>query len=214
MECLFNTIKKHIFLFVITILFCSCLIIKNYDYKEIECKELPKEAVNIAIKDYSKRLKRQKDSSKIVAVLVFVQYTSTDWFYISMMPLQFQLCYDSSVLSYLNDKYPVEWLDNDIGRIPSSWLIPTDFKEMDGVLYVWQDPQVVVTENLKSVLAKYDLLYYSKIEDPVFLSFNSAPYINYIFCKTNYKKRYYYRIKAGALMPLPSCRCGKSMDNN
>ena len=41
-------------------MFCSCLTMKKYEY--VACNEIPQEAINIAIIDHNKGLKRQKDA--------------------------------------------------------------------------------------------------------------------------------------------------------
>ena len=75
-------IKRLLILFFITTIFYSCASTRNYDY--VEYKETPKEAVNIAIADYSKRLKWHKDLRNVSAVNIRITYTSTDWFIISI----------------------------------------------------------------------------------------------------------------------------------
>ena len=203
MDCLLDINKKLLLLSVITSMFCSCHSTKNYDYKHIECHEIPKEAVNIAIADYSKRLKRQENPDNVVAVQVRVYPTTTDWFYIAMIPWQLYVDNDSGKC-YLTNRFLVSWLDENMGRIPPDW-IPSDYLEKDGILYVWHDLQVVMTENFKSILAKYDLLHYP--EDDAMTVTLDGSYISYIFCKTNYKRRYYRRVKASFITPLPACRC-------
>ena len=199
-------IKRLLILFFITTIFYSCGSTRNYDY--VECKETPKEAVNIAIADYSKQLKRRKDLSNVVAVHVRIHYTTTDWFYISMIPWQLYVDEDSGEY-YLTDRFLAKWLDENMGQVPPDW-IPSDYMEKDGILYTWHDPQVVMTEDFKSVLSKYNLLHYPA-DDPMIVTLDGS-YISYIFCKTNYKKRYYYRVKPRYNTPLPSCRCSKSTD--
>ena len=80
------SINKLLVLFVTTFIFCSCLSLQNYDYQYVECQETPKEAINIAIADYSKKHLKQKNNGDVRAVDVHINYTSTDWFYISMVP--------------------------------------------------------------------------------------------------------------------------------
>ena len=85
MEFLSNIKIRLSLLLIVSITLCSCCSLRVWDFEYVECKEIPKEAVNIAIKDYSKRLHRQKDTN-ITAVQVMVNYTSTDWFYLAMLP--------------------------------------------------------------------------------------------------------------------------------
>ena len=208
MEHLLNiSSNKLLILFTITSMLCSCHGIKNYNYKRIECQEIPKEAVNIAIADYSKQLKRRKDFSNVTAVELYITYTSTDWFYIGTKPWLPRID-DKSGRQYFADRFEIEELDEYMGKIPPSY-IPTQFAEKDNVLYVWHDPQAVLTENLKNVLIKYDLVYYPG--DKQIATLDGGDF-SYIFCKTNYKKRYYYRVKPRYNTPLPSCRCNKSTD--
>ena len=183
-------------------MFCSCHSTKNYDYKYIECQEIPKEAVNIAISDYSKRLRKRKDINNVTAVEVYIIYTSTDWFYIATKPWLPYLD-DNGKYRLLDDKFPIEELDEYLGKVAPSW-IPTQFAEKDDVLYVWHDPKTVLTENLKKILIKYDLVYYPG--DEMTLTTDGGD-ISYIFCKTNYKRRYYRRVKTPYIIPLPACRC-------
>lgn len=207
MEHLLN-INKLLVLFIMASMFCSCHNLKNFDYKHIECQEIPKEAVNIAIADYSKKLKRRKDINNITAVQVYIAYTSTDWFYIAMRPW-YPRVDEFGKYHLFADKFEIELLDEYLGKIPPSW-VPTQYAEKDSVLYAWHDPQAVLTENLKNVLIKNDLVYYPGDEQIV--SFDGGDF-SYIFCKTNYKKKYYRRIKAPFSTPLPSCRCSKHSDN-
>lgn len=195
------TNKKFWGLFLIAFTVCSCHSLKNYEYKHLECYETPKEAVDIAIADYSHALKKQKEISDVVAVYIYIFPTSTDWFYISMVP--WRLHVDDSSQYYLADKFPIEFIDKNMGHIPPSW-IPTDYVEKDNVLYVWHDPQIVLTEEMKRLLNQYDLIYYSG--DLMSITTGSGD-ISYIFCKYNYKKKYYRKIKAPYLTPLPSCGC-------
>ena len=200
MDCLLDINKKLLLLFIITSMFCSCHSIQIYDY--IECQEIPKEAVNIAISDYSKRLRKRKDINNVTAVEVYIIYTSTDWFYIATKPWLPYLD-DNGKYRLLDDKFPIEELDEYLGKVSPSW-IPTQFAEKDDVLYVWHDPKTVLTENLKNILIKYDLVYYPG--DEMTLTTDGGD-ISYIFCKTNYKRKYYRRVKAPFITPLPACRC-------
>lgn len=203
MACLLNTDKKLLLLFIVMIMFGSCQSIKNYDYKHVECQMVPREAVNIAIADYSKQLKKRKDISRVVAVHVRIHCTTTDWFYISMLPWQLHIDDDSGEY-YLTDRFSVKWLDENMGKVPPDW-IPSDYMEMDGILYTWHDPQVVMTEDFKSVLSKYNLLHYPE-EDSMIVTLDGS-YISYIFCKANYKNKYYRKVKAQYNTPLPLCGC-------
>lgn len=202
MDYQLDTNKKILTLLIITSMFCSCLGIKNYDYKHIECQEIPEEAVNIVITDYSKKLQKRKDINNVTAVALYIDYTSTDWFYIGTKPWLPYLD-DNGSYQLKDDKYPIEELDEYIGKIPP-YGIPTQYAEKDGVLYVWHDPQAVLTENLKNNLIKYDLVYYPG-DEMIFTTDGGD--LSYIFCKTNYKRRYYQRVKAPFNTPLPSCRC-------
>lgn len=192
MENLLDTDKRPLFLFIVILMFCSCHSIKNYDYKLIECQKIPKEAVNIAIADYSKQLKRRKDLSHVVAVNVYVHFTTTDWFFISMIPW-----IDES------DKFPIEYLDMYMGKIPPSH-IPTEYVQWNNVLFVWHNPQHVLTEDIKRVLVNNKLVLYPG-EDWVLTLDGTC--LSYIFCKTNYKRRYYKKVTATYKTPLPSCGC-------
>ncbi len=208
MDCLLS-IKNLLVMFVTTFLFYSCCSVKNYDYKHIECQEIPNEAVNIAISDYSKRLRKRKDINNVTAVKVYIGNTSTDWFYIATKPWR-SFIDDESGKYYFTDRFDIELLDEYIGKIPPL-RIPTQFVEKDDVLYVWHDPQAVLTENLKNVLIKYNLVYYPG--DEMIVVTTDGGDFSYIFCKTNYKRRYYRRIIAHYATPLPSCGCGKGKDN-
>lgn len=178
-------------------MFYSCGITKDYDcgttkdYDYVKFKEIPKEAVNIAITDFYKTLQRQNDSS-IVAVRIGITYTSTDWFYVSVIPW-----IDEA------NKYPIEILDAYMGQIPPSH-IPTEYIKKKNILFVWHNPQVALTENIKSILVKYDLVSYPD-EDWVYVL--DGDYTSYIFCKYNYKKRFNRKLKTQYRTPLPSCGC-------
>ncbi len=202
MECLLDTNMRSLFIVIIAFLVCSCCSINNYDYQHIKVKEIPKEAVNIAITDYSKILRKRKDLSNITAVELYISDTSTDWFYIATKPW-LPTVDDKGEYHLTDDKFPLEVLNKYIGQIPPSW-IPTDYAEKDNVLYVWHDPKVVLTENVKSILNKYDLIYYPG--DLMTITTDGGD-ISYIFCKYNYKKKYYQKIKAPFNTPLPSCGC-------
>lgn len=171
---------------------CSCGSTKIYDY--VEYKEVPKEAVNIAIADFSSALQRQKDTN-IVAVRVGIAYTSTDWFYITMIPWIDE-----------TNKFPVEMLDMYMGQIPLSH-IPTEYIKRDNVLFVWHDPQQVLTQEIKEVLVNSNLVSYP--EEDWFFSLDGT-HLSYIFCKSKYKRKYYRKVFASYIVPLPSCRCVKT----
>lgn len=189
-------------------MFYSCCSVNNYDYKHVECQYIPQEAVNIVIADYGKRLQKRKDLNNIKAVALYIDYTTTDWFFIVTKPWRPSLD-DNGKYHLICDKYRIEKLDKCIGKIPSDWT-PTQYAEKDGVLYLWHDPQAVFSENLRNVLIKYDLVYYPGNE--MILTTDGGD-ISYIFCKTNYRRRYYRKVKARYNTPLPSCGCIKSMDN-
>jgi hypothetical protein len=138
-------------------------------------------------------LRARKDST-IVAVNVGITYTSTDWFYISMIPW-----IDES------NKFPIEILDMDMGKIPPSH-IPTEYVQRNNVLFVWHNPQYILTRDIKRVLVNYELVSYP--EDDWVYTLDGAS-VCYIFCKTNYKRKYYRKVIASYKIPLPSCRCTK-----
>ena len=188
------SINKLLVLFVTTFIFCSCLSLQNYDYQYVECQETPKEAINIAIADYSKKHLKQKNNGDVRAVDVHINYTSTDWFYISMVPWIGEV-----------DKYPISLLKKNEGRIPPDW-VPTECVEINNVLYVWHNPNVVLTTDVIEKLKKYNLI--AKAEDEGLTSLDGTR-VCYIFCKTNYKKRYYRKVTVHYNTPLPSCRCSK-----
>ena len=188
-------IKRLLILFFITTIFYSCGSTRNYDY--VECKETPKEAVNIAIADYSKRLKWHKNLRNVSAVNIHITYTSTDWFIISMIPW-----IDEA------DKFSISELKENEGSIPPFW-IPTEYAEINNVLYVWHNPNVVLTTDIIEKLKKYNLI--AKAEDEGLTSLDGTR-VCYIFCKTNYKKRYYRKVTVHYNTPLPSCRCSKSTE--
>ena len=190
-------IKRILILFFITTIFYSCASTRNYDY--VECKETPKEAVNIAVADYSKRLKWHNDLRNVSAVNIRITYTSTDWFIISMIPW-----IDEA------DKFSISELKEKEGSIPP-FLIPTEYAEINNVLYVWHNPNVVLTTDVIEKLKKYNLI--AKAEDEGLTSLDGTR-VCYIFCKTNYKKRYYRKLTVHYSTPIPSCRCSKSMDNS
>lgn len=192
------SINKLLVLFVTTFMFCSCLSLQNYDYQYVECQEAPKEAINIAIADYSKKHLKQKNNGDVRAVDVHINYTSTDWFYISMVPW-----IDEA------DKFPISLLKENEGRIPPDW-VPTECVEINNVLYVWHNPNVALTTNFIETLAKYDLVL--KPEDQWIVS-TDGTHVSYIFCKTNYKKRYFQKVMPLYATPLPSCGCSKDKDN-
>lgn len=202
MDRLLDINMRILTLLIISLVFYSCCSVKNYDYKHIEYQVLPKEAVNIAISDYSKRLRKRKDINNVTAVEMFICYTSTDWFYIATKPW-LPILDDNGNYRIDADKYELDVLDEYIGRIPPSW-IPTQFAEKDDVLYVWHDPQAVLTKEMKNILAKYDLIFYPG--DLIILSTDGGD-ISYIFCKTNYKKKFFRKIKTPFITPLPSCGC-------
>ena len=192
------SINKLLVLFVTTFIFCSCLSLQNYDYQYVECQETPKEAINIAIADYSKKHLKQKNNGDVRAVDVHINYTSTDWFYISMVPW-----IDEA------DKFPISLLKKNEGRIPPDW-VPTECVEINNVLYVWHNPNVALTTNFIETLAKYDLVL--KAEDQWMVS-TDGTHVSYIFCKTNYKKRYFQKVMPLYATPLPSCGCSNDKDN-
>ena len=192
------SINKLLVLFVTTFMFCSCCSIKNYNYKYVECQETPKEAVNIAIADYSKRHPKRKNLGDLTAVDVHITYTSTDWFYISMIPW-----IDEA------DKFPISILEENEGRIPPNW-VPTECVEINNVLYVWHNPNVTLTTNVIETLKKYDLVL--KAEDEWLTSLDGT-HVSYIFCKTNYKKGYYRKVIVHYATPIPSCGCSEGKDN-
>ncbi len=202
MGCLLSISNKILVLLIATSMFCSCRSTKNYDYKYIECQEIPIEAINIAITDYSNRLRKRKDIDNITAVEVFIVYTSTDWFYIATKPWLPSID-ESGKYHLTDDKFSIEMFDKYLGQVPPSWM-PTQYVEKDNVLYVWHDPQAELTENLKNALVKYDLFY--DPEDEMIITTDGGD-ISYIFCKTNYKRKYYRRVKAPYNTPLPSCGC-------
>ena len=185
-------IKRLLILFFIVSIFCSCATTKVYEYDVVKYKEPPKEAVNIAIADYSKQLKRQKDLGNITAVNMCIIYTSTDWFYISMHPWTDEA-----------DKFPISLLKEYEGEIPPEW-IPTEYVEKNNVLYVWHNPQMALTADFIDILKKYNLVPNSDYE---WMATIGATTIHYIFCKTNYKKRYFRKVKTRYITPLPSCGC-------
>ena len=189
-------IKRILILIFITTIFYSCASTRNYDY--VECKETPKEAVNIAIADYSKRLKWHNDLRNVSAVNIRITYTSTDWFIISMIPW-----IDEA------DKFSISELKEKEGGIPPFW-IPTEYAEINNVLHVWHNPNVVLTTDVIEKLKKYNLI--AKAEDEGLTSLDGTR-VCYIFCKTNYKKRYYRKLTVHYSTPIPSCRCGKSTDD-
>ena len=128
MDRLLDTNKNILTLLIITSMFCSCHSIKKYDYKHVECKEIPKEALNIVIADYSKRLRKRKDIDNITAVALYIDYTSTDWFYIGTKPWLPSLD-DNGDYHLKDDKFPIEELDEYIGKnccnssgVPS-WMV-------------------------------------------------------------------------------------------
>lgn len=194
MERLLN-IKRLLILFFITTIFYSCLTTRNYDY--VECKETPKEAVNIAIANYSKSLKWHKDLRNVSAVNIRITYTSTDWFIIAMLPW-----IDEA------DKFSISELNKNEGSIPPFW-IPTEYAEINNVLYVWHNPNVVLTTDIIEKLKKYNLIAKPEYEGLISLDGTN---VSYIFCKTNYKKRYYRKVTVHYSTPLPSCRCSKSTE--
>lgn len=189
-------IKRLLQLFLIAALVCSCATTLNYDV--VEYKETPKEAINIAIADYSKNLHRPKHVGNVTAVNVRITYTSTDWFIISMIP-------------WINeaDKFPISVLKENEGGIPPEW-VPTEYVVINNVLYVWHNPNVALTTDLIEVLIKYDLVPAPEYE---WLMSLDGSNVDYIFCKTNYKKRYYRKVISHYNTPLPTCGCSKSKDN-
>jgi hypothetical protein len=192
------SINKLLVLFVTTFIFCSCLSLQNYDYQYVECQEAPKEAINIAIADYNKKHLKEKNNGDVRAVAVHINYTSTDWFYISMVPWIGEV-----------DKFPISLLKKNEGRIPPDW-VPTECVEINNVLYVWYNPNVALTTNFIETLAKYDLVL--KPEDQWIVT-TDGTHVSYIFCKTNYKKRYFQKVMPLYATPLPSCGCSKDKDN-
>lgn len=195
-------IKILTLLIILSVLHSSCSI-NNYDYKHIECQEVPQEAINIVIADYSKRLRKRKDINDVKAVMLYIDYTSTDWFYIGTKPWIPSLD-DNGNYRINADKFPIERIDKYMGENQPYGFIPTQYAEKDNVLYVWYDPQAVLTEGVKNVLIKYDLVYYP---GDLMIATTDGGDLSYIFCKTNYKRRYYRRIKAPYNTPLPSCNC-------
>lgn len=191
MEFLSNIKIRLSLLLTVSITLCSCCSLRVWDFEYVECKEIPKEAVNIAIKDYSKRLHRQKDTN-ITAVQVMVNYTSTDWFYLAMLPL-----IDEA------NKFNRDYLISNLGKVPNKYT-PTEYVEVDGVLYVWHNPQMVLTEDFIEKLTHYNLVLG---EDEVWILSTGGTYTSYIFCKYNYKKKYYRRVVSHYITRLPMCGC-------
>lgn len=172
MEPLLNINKKILFFFIIiSPMFCSCLTIKNYDY--IECEDIPREAIDIAIKSHNKRLQVHKNSDVIAVVL--------DAYYISERKLN--LFMRESVKGDIVDKFPVETLYEYVGQIPSS-SIPTDYIEINNVLYVWHNPHIVLGEEIINRLIKYDMVWYPG-EEMIYTIGGTS--IDYIFSTSNYK---------------------------
>lgn len=184
----FNISKKLLILLVASSFLFSC---RTIAYKVTECQEIPEEALNVAIADYNKILRR---SPQRHAVAVHITYTSTDWFYIAMKP------WDDE-----NNKYNLSWLQENIGKVPFPWYYPTQYREIDNVLYVWHNPKVVLSEDVVSALVRYNLVYYP--DDEMIVS-NGGDLTCYVFCKSNHRK-YYRRIKPDdyGFVPLPSCNC-------
>ena len=144
-----------------------------------------------------KRLKWHKDLRNVSAVNVRITYTSTDWFIISMIPW-----IDEA------DKFSISELKENEGSVPPFW-IPTEYTEINNVLYVWHNPNVTLTTDVIEILKKYNLI--AKAEDEGLTSLDGTS-VCYIFCKTNFKKRYYRKLTVHYSTPIPSCRCSKSTD--
>lgn len=88
--------------------------------------------------------------------------------------------------------------------------MPTEYVVINNVLYVWHNPNVALTTDLIEVLIKYDLVPAPEYE---WLMSLDGSNVDYIFCKTNYKKRYYRKVTSDYNTPLPTCGCSKSKDN-
>ena len=190
MEHQSNT-KIKLLLLLVSISLCSCYSLKNYNFDYVEYNEIPREAVNIAIKDYSKRLHRQKDTN-VTAVRVRVDYTSTDWFEVSMVPWIDE-----------TNKFNRDYLTPYVGKIPSKYT-PTEYVEVDGVLYVWHNPQMVLTDDIIEKLTQYHIVLG---KDEEWIVTTGGTYTSYIFCKYNYQKRYYRRVVSHYNTRLPACGC-------
>lgn len=196
---LLSTIENLCLLFIIIGISCSCSSVKmykpeyTYDYEHIECQNIHREAIDIAIADYSQRLLMHEEYSGISAVEILVACTSTDWFYVAMKPWR-----RNEV-----DKYPIATLEKFKGSLPPSW-IPTEYMEENRVLYVWHNPHIALCEDVIETLAKYGLVLYPGEE---WIITTDGGDMSYLFCKKNYKKKYYHKIYAPFITPLPSCRC-------
>lgn len=152
-------------------MFCSCLTMKKYEY--VACNEIPQEAINIAIIDHNKGLKRQKDAN-IVAVGIYVRCTSKRMFDLSMKEWK----------SGENvDKFQVEDLYENLGYVPDDYWIPTEYIEKDGILYMWHNPYVALTEDVIEALIKNDMVFYPREEGGLT---TGGTTIHYIFKKSNY----------------------------
>ena len=183
--------KKLLLLLIASTVLCSCYSLKNYSYESEDCQEVPREAIDIAIKDYSKRLRSRKNAS-ITAVNIRSVCTLTDWFYLAMLPW-----IDDA------DRFPLSELRKNIGEVPPSW-IPTDYVEKGKVLYVWHNPKKALSEEIIEKLTQYNLVLG---EDEDWIVTLDGSHTCYIFCKYDYKKRYYRRVVVSYGTPLPTCGC-------
>lgn len=191
MEHQSNTKIKLLLLLIILTVLCSCCSLNVWDYGHVECKEIPQEAVDIAIKDFSRRIRSRKNTNR-ATVNVLINYTSADWFEVAML-----LRRDDA------DKFPLSELQENVGTVPPSW-IPTDYVEKGNVLYIWHNPKKALTEDIVEKLYIYNRVLR---EDEDWIVMLDGSYTSYIFCKYNYKKRYYRRVVASYSTPFPTCGC-------
>lgn len=84
-------------------------------------------------------------------------------------------------------------------------MIPTDYIENNGILYVWHNPEKVLEKDVIAILKDYHLVYNER-DGWIVTTEEGAFY--YIFCESHQDK-YFRRVQRDWGMPLPKCNCKK-----
>lgn len=181
-----TNVVRFISFIMLSCILHSCCALKNYDYEVVKCQEIQREAIDVSIKDYDKRVLKRKRSN--IAIRVDVLYTTTDWFMVFFTPWE-------------NDNIPITILKKYKNQNPPSW-IPTEYVENMGVLYAWHNPQKMLTEDVISTLTRYNLV----VSEEEWIVTTGEGGFYYIFSKSKPQK-YFRRVVRDWGTPLPACNC-------
>ena len=170
---------------------CICILLSFYscrcikDFEQVECSEIPYDAINIAINDF---LKSKTGKDKKVSSVWVTSECSNDLFRICLWP------------NYVNDiyvdKYDVKVLQENIGK-NVTW-IPSEFVEKSSKLFYWMNPNLPLDQKMIDALTKYDLTCNNKESFII----NEGPYLLYYFCRNNPKR---YKKTTSCFGPLNPC---------